>query len=161
MSGPPARPSFTGIGIPGIKKGMLPNRIPRKIPTNIVTMGGSFNLFSVLPSSFSTLLMFSSSPTTITRSPTCKVRLVAPSRSIPERFTRVILTPKSVRRRSDPSVFPLILLWVITIRRETRCFSESFQSSSAGSPIKAVIVSASANADITRSISPFLSIVSD
>ena len=44
ISGPPAKPSFTGTGIPGIANGNEPKIRPRNIPTKIVAMLGAFNL---------------------------------------------------------------------------------------------------------------------
>ena len=52
--GPPAKPSFTGVLIPGIEKGIAPNANPNTIPINITTKLGSFKLLTALPSTFST-----------------------------------------------------------------------------------------------------------
>ena len=40
ISGPPASPSFSGVGIPGMAKGILPTMTPRKIPRNAGRISG-------------------------------------------------------------------------------------------------------------------------
>ena len=49
ISGPPARPSFNGTGIPGTAKGMLPNIRPMMIPIKIVAIFGVSRRFSIFP----------------------------------------------------------------------------------------------------------------
>ena len=45
-SGPPAKPNFTGVGMPGNAMGRLPNKIPKNMPTKIVTIFGESKRFS-------------------------------------------------------------------------------------------------------------------
>ena len=110
----------------------------------MVAIGGSLSFLSVLPSRRSTRHISVSSPTTITRSPTCRARFGVAIRSIPERLTRVTLTLYIECRRSFANVFPLILSCVTMIRRETSTDSDSCQSISVFRPIKDIIASSSA-----------------
>ena len=149
-SGPPARPSLTGVGIPGNAMGRLPHRIPRKMPTNNVIMFGSLRRFKELPSTLATRSTASSEPTTMTRSPTCSIRLGLANRSTPERLTRVMLTLYMLRKFSIPSFFPFISGLVTKIRRDTigiSCFS---QSTCTSRPIKATMASESSSEHTTN-----------
>ena len=83
ISGPPARPSFSGTGIPGIANGMLPKIRPMRIPMKIVAIFGASRRLTELPMSSATRFTFSSGPTTITRSPVWKWWLREAKRSIP------------------------------------------------------------------------------
>ena len=55
----------------------------------------------------------------MTRSPTCKVKLRAANKSIPERLTRVTFTPYMLLKCNSPTVLPLIEGCVTKIRRDT------------------------------------------
>ena len=90
ISGPPARPSFTGLGMPGKAKGMLPKTMPTRMPIKMDAMFGWSSRFTELPNRRVTRFTASSGPTTIRRSPIC--RRFAKS-SMPERVTRVTFTP--------------------------------------------------------------------
>jgi len=153
-NGPPARPNFTGVGMPGKAIGKLPKKIPKNIPTKIVTIFGWSRRFRELPSTLATRSTASCWPTTITRSPTCRVRCGSANRSIPERLTRVTLTPNMPRKCISPNFFPLISDLVIKIRRDTigiSCFS---QSTCTSFPMKAVIASASSSEQTMNTWSP-------
>ena len=67
--GPPARPNFTGELIPGMLIGIAPMIRPSTIPMNIDAMLGSFSVFTVFPSTFSTFCIAAASPTTVSLSP--------------------------------------------------------------------------------------------
>ena len=69
IKGPPASPSFTGCGIPGRTKGILPRIIPAAIPRNIAIRFGYLSLFCELPIIFAAASTASGVPSTVRRSP--------------------------------------------------------------------------------------------
>ena len=83
ISGPPAIPSFTGMGMPGMAKGNDPKMMPMMIPMKMVAMFGAFNRWAELPIRLVTRFTASSGPTTMIRSPTCSGRLTLAKRSMP------------------------------------------------------------------------------
>ena len=85
MMGPPARPSFTGMLMPGMLTGMLPSTRPRISPMKTAARLGSLRLLTALPRIFSTLWMAAASPTTVRRSPSWSVRSGVASSCTPER----------------------------------------------------------------------------
>ena len=126
--GPPAMPSLTVMFIPGMAIGMLPKRRPSTMPMKIVNRFGFLSSRAWLPS---TLLAFSierSSPTIVSRSPSCNLSEVDGRRSIPARFTRVILIPNEFLSLSEPSFTPLISGFVTRIFLDTSWLSIAFQS---------------------------------
>ena len=105
--------------IPGIGIGNAPKSIPNKIPKNTATRLGSLSLLISLPKISPTLLIEAASPTTVSLSPICSVKLGDANRSIPARFTRVMLIPYKLRKRSVPNFIPFTLSRVTMMRRET------------------------------------------
>ena len=83
INGPPAKPNFTGTGIPGMTRGNEPKISPRKIPTKIVAMFGAFRRLWEFPIWLATRLTASSGPTTMILSPTCRGSPAEAKRSIP------------------------------------------------------------------------------
>ena len=93
ISGPPAIPSFSGTGMPGMANGSEPKMMPRMMPTKMVAMFGAFKRRMLLPILLATRSTASSGPTTMMRSPTCNGKVADAKRSMPWRVTRVTLTP--------------------------------------------------------------------
>ena len=85
MIGPPAKPKRTGAEMPGIDSGTAPNARPKISPMKIDIRLGSLSSFEALPSFFSTRSIDGSSPTTITRSPSCSTRSGVANRGTPLR----------------------------------------------------------------------------
>ena len=83
ISGPPARPNFTGTGMPGMANGKEPKMMPRMIPTKMVAMFGAFRRRMELPIWLATRSTASSGPTTMILSPTCKGSPAEAKRSMP------------------------------------------------------------------------------
>ena len=153
MSGPPARPSLTGCGIPGNMKGILPRIHPSAIPRKIGIRLGWLRRFMEFPNTFSAWLTASSLPTTVTRSPICNCKLGEATKSIPERLTRVMLAPKLLRIRSCERVLPFSFGFVIRMRREIRFLFNCSHSISTCLPKKAEMASMSAGFEIIRMLS--------
>ena len=154
MSGPPARPSLTGRGMPGSSSGMLPRKTPSAMPRKRGMRLGSLSRFMELPSTFSTASMAAGVPTTLTRSPTCRLSRGVATRSIPARLIRVMLMPPhDWRRRSSPRRLPLISGLVTRMRRLSSSLSRRSHSSclrGASSPTKVRTVGASCSVVMTR-----------
>ena len=150
-----------GTLIPGMARGMLPNMMPRNIPTNSVTMLGSWRRFVELPSFSARRLMSSIRPTTVRRSPICNSRLGLARRSRPARFTRVAFNRYPILRRRLPILRPLNSGRVTSIRRETTGAGIASQFISTGRPINASNALSSCKERTTRSKSPSWSVVSE
>ena len=160
MSGPPAKPSFTGIDIPVMWKGRLPKMIPTSIPTKMVSRLGLSSRVFWLPSFEAKMLTASSGPTTTSLSPTCRLTFGWANSSIPERKMRVTLTPCRLLGCRLPRVFPFILSRVTSICLDcigVSCFS---QFTVVSCPMNATMASASSSAHTTYILSPVKSRVS-
>ena len=92
MSGPPARPSLMGCGMPGKRMGREPKMIPTTMPRKMGTRFGLSRAPLELPTCSATRLMFCSAPMQIRASPICRYRSGRATSSTPERMTRVTLT---------------------------------------------------------------------
>ena len=163
MRGPPARPSLTGRGMPGRSRGMLPRKTPRAMPRKRGMRLGSLRRFMELPRTFSTASMAEGVPTTLTRSPTCRLRRGVATRSMPARLMRVMLMPpQDWRRRSSPRRLPLTSGLVTRMRRLRSSLSRRSHSScfrGASSPTKVRTVGASCSVVMTRTRSPSCRVV--
>ena len=112
--------------------------------------------------------MAAASPTTVRRSPNCSTSPGVASSCTPLRNTRLILMPYVLRRRSDPSFFPLISGRVTIMCLEISLLSMAFQSMSSlfqsrfsCSPNRMLSVGASFSVVITRIRSFSFSIFSE
>ena len=141
--GPPANPNFMDDDIPGIANGILPKIIPKNIPTKRVIIFGSLRRFIEFPSLSARRFISSSFPTTVRRSPICKVRFGLASRSTPARLTRVAFNRYPIGSRRDPIVLPLNSDFVTRMRRDTTGAWMASQSISTVLPIKAFNASSS------------------
>ncbi|OPZ97344.1 MAG: hypothetical protein BWY72_01256 [Bacteroidetes bacterium ADurb.Bin416] len=81
--------------------------------------------------------MAASGPTTMTRSPICKVSDGVAKKSTPALLIRVMLMPYVLRSCNEPSVLPLTASLVTRIRLETRLDSSLYQSIWTSFPRKA------------------------
>ena len=70
-SGPPAKPSFSAAGMPGMKIGMLPTSTPSAMPMNTGIRSTCCRRRSELPSTPAAERMFSGVPTMERISPNC------------------------------------------------------------------------------------------
>ena len=117
---------------------------------------GSFRRFIELPNTFSTFDTAVSVPTTLTRSPTCRLKFGFATKSTPARLIRVMLIPYSLRNFKSPKRFPFSSGFVIRIRRLTNWLSiriHCLRSMSMASPMKILIFSASCSVVITKILS--------
>ena len=130
MIGPPAMPSFTGMLIPGMANGILPSNNPVTMPINTEVRFGVRSSLASLPRIRPAFSIERASPTIVTRSPSCSLSERDGRRSIPARFTRVILMPKELRSLRSPSFVPLISDLVTRIFLDTNWLSIAFQSMS-------------------------------
>ena len=160
ISGPPAKPNFTGTGMPGMAKGNEPKISPRKTPTKIVAIFGAFRRRTEFPIWLATRSTASSGPTTMILSPTCRGRLAEAKRSMPCRVRRVTLTPCTLEKCMDASVLPFTLGLVMRIRLDTNGWSCCSKSMSSFGPMKAMIASWSASAQTMSIWSPTWKMVS-
>ena len=161
ISGPPARPSFTGCGIPGNINGILPKIHPNAMPKKMGIRLGWFSLFMEFPKTFSAWVTASSLPTIVTRSPICNCKCGEATKSTPERLIRVMLAPKLFRILSCESIFPFNSGFVIKMRREISFLFNCSHSISTCLPKNTVIASMSIGFEITRILSSICNIVSE
>ena len=115
ISGPPARPSLSGVGMPGIATGMLPTITPRKMPRNAGRISGWSSAVSESPNSFAAAAMLSGVPTTSNLSANFTRISRRPVNLNPPRVTRLTVTPKRSLSASCWMLLPRILLFVTRI----------------------------------------------
>ena len=115
MSEPPARPSLNGCDNPGKAIGSVPSNTPRSIPKNSDARFGASSFFAELPNALAILSTASASPTTVRRSPICRMRSGVASSSIPARRIRVMVILNASRTFRSLIFLPLIFGLVTTI----------------------------------------------
>ena len=144
-----------GVLIPGMAIGIAPINTPSVSPTNMASRFGLSSRFSSSPNILPTLFTELASPTIVSLSPICRRRSREATRSIPARFTRVMLIPYRLRSRSEPSFTPFTR--VTTIRREINWLSIAFQSISS---LFQSVVSCSPKSTLMDSTSAFTDMIS-
>ena len=160
ISGPPAKPSLSGVAMPGNWNGMLPKIIPTNMPRKMAPTLGWSRRLTELPSRRSTRVTLSSGPATIKRSPICMRSARSAKRFMPWRVIRVTFTPYIELKCISPNVLPLTSGWVTKMRFDTMGAFSACQSTSISRPIKAVAASASSMAHTAFISSPTCSMVS-
>ncbi len=125
---PPARPTFKGALIPGMKNGIEPKSSPTSIPMEMDTRLGSRSSLTVFPRSSPTFVIPSEGPTVTSLSPVLRMVSGLANIMTPERDTLVMFTPKRFLKSRDAIVRPLTEGLVTRIQCETMFLSKAFQS---------------------------------
>jgi len=103
-STPPAKPSHSGCGNPGIATGIVPMAIPNAMPRNSGMKCVSLSSLSEFPRKTAAFSMLAWSPTNWSTSPKCRRRLGTALISRSALVTRVIITPCKCSRPNSVTV---------------------------------------------------------